>query len=312
MRAIVPDANQKNWVCVLGPYAKPIATVKPGETVVMETMDAFGNRIHSEDQDLVKILRMPYVNPITGPIYVEGAEPGDTLTVKIEQIEIIRDFSISSIIPDFGGVCGTSWTRVLNDPLKPRIFRHEIKDKLITWGQGLKIPKIPIEPFYGTIGTSPALEAISTLSPGFHGGNMDDPDVCPGNTVHLPVNEPGALFGVGDGHAVQGDAEVSGAAIEVPTRGVFTFGIIKKQAIRTPRIVNDEFLMTVGSARPMEDAARIAFYELIMWLEAEYGIEKMAGYQLCSHVAKVRLANMVDTLYSVSAKFPRYYLPKKR
>jgi acetamidase/formamidase len=312
MRTIAPDPDFKNWVCVIGPYAKPIATVKPGETVVLETIDAFGNKLTSESQDLMKIVRFPWVHPVTGPIVVEGAEPGDTLTVKIEQIEIISNKGFSTIFPDFGGVCGTSWTRVLNDPLKPRIFKHDIKDGLITWGQGLNIPKIPCEPFYGTIGTSPNLEAITTLSPGFHGGNMDAPDVCPGNTVHLPVQMPGALFCVGDGHAVQGDAEVSGAAVEVPTRGVFTFGLIKKRAIRTPRIENDEYIMTVGSAKPMEDAARIAFYELILWLEADYGIERMTGYQLCSHVAKVRLANMVDTLYSVSAKFPKHYLPRKR
>lgn len=134
MRTIVPDHDFKNWVCVIGPYAKPIATVKPGETVVLETMDAFGNKLTSESQDLMKIVRFPYVNPVTGPIYVEGAEPGDTLTAKVEQIEITGGQGFSTIFPDFGGVCGTSWTRVLNDPLKPRIFKHLIKDGLITWG----------------------------------------------------------------------------------------------------------------------------------------------------------------------------------
>ena len=307
MQTIVPDHDKKNWICVIGPYAKPIARIKPGETVELQTMDAFGNEIHSESQTLTDIVQMPFVNPMTGPFYI-----GDMLSVKIEQVEIARDFGISAIIPDFGGVCGTSWTRTLNDPLKARIFKHKINGDLITWGQGLDIPKIPIEPFYGTIGTSPSLEAISTLSPGFHGGNMDDPDVCPGNTVYLPVEVPGVLFCIGDGHARQGDAEVSGSAIEVSTRGVLTFNLIKKHPIRTPRIENDEYIMTVGSARPMEDAARIAFYELILWLEADYGIERIAAYQLCSHVAKVRLANMVDTLYSVSAKFPKEFLPIKR
>ncbi|MCH8207191.1 MAG: acetamidase/formamidase family protein, partial [Chloroflexi bacterium] len=173
----------------------------------------------------------------------------------------------------------------------------------------LAIAPIPCEPFYGTIGTAPELEAISSLAPGFHGGNMDAADVCPGNTVFLPVHVPGALLYVGDGHAAQGDAEVCGVAVEVPTRGTMTAQLIKGRAIATPRVESDDYIMTVGSARPMEDAARIAFYELVMWLEADYGIERLMAYQLCSQVARVRLANMVDILYSIVAKFPKRYLP---
>ena len=101
-------------------------------------------------------------------------------------------------------------------------------------------------------------------------------------------------------------------ATEIPTRGVLTANLIKGKAVSTPRVVSDDYIMTIGSARPMEDAARIAFYELVMWLEAEYGIERLTAYQLCSQVARVRLANMVDILYSVVAKFPVRYLPPRR
>ena len=156
--------------------------------------------------------------------------------------------------------------------------------------------------------TSPVIEAISTLAPGFHGGNMDAADLCPGNTVLFPVNVEGALLYVGDGHATQGDAEVCGVAAEIPTRGVMSVDVIKGKVIRTPRIESDDYIMTIGSARPMEDAARIAFYDLVTWLSTDYGFDRMAVYQLCSQVAKVRLANMVDTLYSVVAKFPKRYL----
>ena len=138
---------------------------------------------------------------------------------------------------------------------------------------------------------------------------MDAADVCPGNKIFLPVNVPGAMFHIGDGHAAQGDGEVCGVATEIPTQGTFTFDLIKANPIGTPRIESNEFLMAVGSARPMEDAARIAFYELIMWLEQDFGIDRLTGYQLCSQVARVRLANMVDILYSVVAKFPKKYLP---
>ncbi|MEC7884188.1 MAG: acetamidase/formamidase family protein, partial [Chloroflexota bacterium] len=117
------------------------------------------------------------------------------------------------------------------------------------------------------------------------------------------------MFHIGDGHAAQGDGEVCGVATEIPTRGTLTFEVIKSKTIGTPRIESDRFLMAVGSARPMEDAARIAFFELILWLEQDFGIDRITGYQLCSQVSRVRLANMVDIQYSVVAKFPKKYLP---
>jgi acetamidase/formamidase len=299
-----------DWSYVIGPYKAPAAIVKPGETFVVETMDAFEDRIDSPDADITKIITLPYVNPLTGPIFVVGAEKGDTLTVKVEAIEVTRDYGVSALIPDFGGLCGTAFTRTLNPSLPAKVMLHRIKGNEITFSDDLDIAAIPYEPFYGTIGTSPEIEAISSLAPGFHGGNMDAADVCPGNTIHLPVHVPGALLYVGDGHAAQGDAEVCGVATEIPTRGTLTVGLIKGQAIATPRIESDEFIMAVGSARPMEDAARIAFYELVIWLESDYGIDRLTAYQLCSQVARVRIANMVDILYSVVAKFPRRYLPR--
>lgn len=311
MQHIRPASRRKDLAWVIGPYQAPIAAVKPGETFQVTTLDAFANRIDSPDADLSKVIRLPYVNPCTGPVYVEGAEPGDTLSVRIEDIQIPRDYAVSCIIPEFGGLCGTVFTRVLNEPLGQRILIQRITKRGIVHDPRLKIPPIPVEPFYGTIGTSPAVEAISTLSPGFHGGNMDAADVCPGNTVYLPVQVAGALLFIGDGHAAQGDAEVCGVAAEVPTVGTLTVDLIKGRAISTPRIENGEFLMSVGSARPMEDAARIAFYDLVTWLAADYGFDRIAAYQLCSQVARVRLANMVDILYSVVAKFPKRYLPRR-
>lgn len=300
------------WSYVIGPYREPVATVKPGETFTVETADAFENKIDSPDADITKLITLPYVNPLVGPIYVEGAEKGDTLAVTINSIEVTRDYGVSALIPEFGGLCATVFTRTLNAPLPPRVMLHPIRNGEITFSEQLDIPGIPCEPFYGTIGTAPELEAISSLAPGFHGGNMDAADVCPGNTIHLPVNVPGGLLYIGDGHAAQGDAEVCGVATEIPTRGVLTANLIKGKAVSTPRVVSDDYIMTIGSARPMEDAARIAFYELVMWLEAEYGIERLTAYQLCSQVARVRLANMVDILYSVVAKFPVRYLPPRR
>ncbi len=294
---------------VIGPYAEPVATVRPGESFIVETLDAFENKIDSPDADITKLITLPYVNPLTGPIYVEGADKGDTLSLAINSIEATRDYGVSALIPEFGGLCGTVFTRTLNPPLPARVMLHPIKDGEITFSEDLDIPAYPYEPFYGTIGTAPEVEAISSLAPGFHGGNMDAADVCPGNTVLLPVRVPGALLFVGDGHAAQGDGEVCGVATEIPTRGSFTVDLIKGKVISTPRVISEDYIMSIGSARPMEDAARIAFFDLIMWLEADYGIERLTAYQLCSQVARVRLANMVDILYSVVAKFPKRYLP---
>ncbi|MCL0030507.1 acetamidase/formamidase family protein [Dehalococcoidia bacterium] len=300
-----------DWSYVIGPYKDPVASVKSGEIFKIETLDAFGNKVDSSTSDITKLIQMPFVNPLTGPIYVEGAEKGDALAITINSIETARDYGVSAIIPEFGGLCATPLTRTLNEPLPPRVMIHPLEDNSVIFSKDLNIAPIPYEPFYGTIGTAPELEAISSLSPGNHGGNMDAADVCPGNTIILPVNVKGGFLYVGDGHAAQGDAEVCGVATEIPTVGTLKVDLIKGLLLRNPRVESDEFLMTIGSARPMEDAARIAFYELIMWLESDYGIEKLVAYQLCSQVARVRLANMVDTLYSVVAKFPKKYLPSK-
>ena len=303
------SAAPETSVFVIGPYNEPVARVRTGEKVTIETLDAFGNKITSPDDDISQIISLPFVNPLTGPIYVEGAEKGDTLVVTIHDINMTRDYGVSALIPDFGGLCGTVFTRTLQEPLPAKVMLHPINEEGIVFSDNLKIPAIPYEPFYGTIGTAPEIEAISSLAPGFHGGNMDAADVCPGNKVFLPVNVPGAMFHIGDGHAAQGDGEVCGVATEIPTRGTLTFEVIKSKTIGTPRIESDRFLMAVGSARPMEDAARIAFFELILWLEQDFGIDRITGYQLCSQVSRVRLANMVDIQYSVVAKFPKKYLP---
>ena len=307
MQAIASRSG--DYAYVIGPYRDPVATVSPGETFAVETADAFENKIDSVKADLTKIIQLPYVNPLTGPIYVKGAEKGDTLAVTIHSIEVTRDYAVSALIPEFGGLCSTVFTRTLNEPLPPRVMLHPIRGSEMTFSETLAIPPVQYEPFYGTIGTAPELEAISSLAPGVHGGNMDAADVCPGNTVFLPVNVDGALLFLGDGHAAQGDAEVCGVAAEIPTRGVLSVDLIKSRMIGTPRVESEDYIMTVGSARPMEDAARIAFYELVMWLESDYGIERLIAYQLCSQIARVRLANMVDILYSVVAKYPKSHLP---
>ncbi len=292
-----------------GPYAEPIAHVQQGETVVVHTIDAFGDLLTSEDQAPSSILG-PYLNPQTGPIYVEGAEPGDTLAVTIEAIEPARDWAVSCLVPYFGGLTSTRFTATLQDPLPERVWLYKqtarggfaYKDR---W-------EIPWAPFFGTIGTAPHIEAIASLAPGAHGGNMDVPDVTVGNTVYLPVHHPGALFYTGDAHAAQGQGELCGVALEIAARGTLTFDVIKGQAIEWPRIESPDEIMVVGSARPMEDAARIAYSELIRWMETEHGFDPLDAYQLLSQAGGLYVGNMVDTTYSLVAKCPKRYLPNHR
>jgi amidase len=292
----------------LSPSHKPALRIPPGETVVVETEDAFAGKIKSESDLPTEKVEMPYANPVTGPIYVEGAAKGDVLTVEIKDIRPRSSQGATCLIPGFGGLTGTASTRLLCENLPAFTKVCPIKGGEIHFGERVVLP---YQPMIGTIGTAPELEAISSMTPGSHGGNMDCPDVCIGNRLLLPVFVEGGLLFMGDVHAVQGDGEVCGVAVEIPAEITATVGVVKGRKIAWPRIESSGEIMAIGSAKPMEDAARIAFTELILWLERDYGFDRLEAYMLCTQVAKVRLAQMVDPLYTVVAKFPKKYLPKK-
>jgi amidase len=298
---------------VFNPYREPIARVKPGERVTIQTDDAFESRITSkEDFPSRALATAKFLNPQTGPIYVEGAEPGDTLAVRIESIEPTRDFAVSVLIPYFGGLTSTNFTRTLQEPLPERVWIWNLVDggtKLVNEELGVTLPW---EPFLGTLAVAPDLEAITALSPGPFGGNMDVPDVKPGNTVYLPVWNPGALVYTGDCHARQGQGELCGVALEITSRVTVVFEVIKARTIEWPRIESEEAIMVVGSARPMEDAARIANTELILWLEREYGYDRWDAYQLLTQAGGLYVGNMVDTTYSLVASVAKKHLGRPR
>lgn len=289
-----------------GPYSEPIATVGRGESVAIYTEDAFGGKLTSEDQPPSSVLG-PYLNPQTGPIYIEGAEPGDTLVVRIEDIEPARDWAVSCLIPFFGGLTSTRFTAMLQPALPERtwIYRRTGSGGYSWNGRW----EIPWAPFLGTVGTAPHIEAISSLTPGGHGGNMDVPDATIGNTLYFPIHHPGALFYGGDVHAAQGQGELCGVALEIPARVTLAFDVIKGKAIGWPRIESPDAIMVVGSARPMEDAARIAYSELVLWLESEYGFDRLDAYQLLTQAGRCHVGNMVDPNYSLVAACPKRYLP---
>src|SRR5699024_8905171 len=289
---------------VYSKYLEPIAKVMPGEVFAVQTKDAFENRI-TDESDLPAEVLGDYVNPQTGPIFVEGAEPGDTLIVDIIDIQPTRDYAISAIIKDFGGLTRTETTRMLNKPIPERIWKYNIKDGFVTHNEQLAFPW---RPFLGTIGTSPDLEAVSALVPSTHGGNMDVPDVKPGNSIHLPVKVPGAYFYTGDCHAGQGDGELCGGALEIPAKVTLKFNLIKGKSIEWPRIESPEELMVVGSARPMEDAARIAYTELTNWLVETGKWDQLDAYQALTQIGSLSVGNMVNPNYSLVAKINKKYI----
>ncbi|MGI8476429.1 MAG: acetamidase/formamidase family protein [Thermomicrobiales bacterium] len=285
-----------------------MARAAPGERVTVHTVDAFGGALTSEEQTPSSVMG-PSMNPQTGPIFIENAEPGDTLAVTIHDIQATRDWAVSCTVPYFGGLTSTRFTATLQEPLAERVWLYQ---RTPSGGFAYRDRwEVPWAPFFGTIGTAPLIEAISSLTPGDHGGNMDVPDITVGNVVHLPVRHPGALFFVGDAHAAQGQGELCGVALEIAAKGTFTFDLIKGRSIEWPRIVAPDAIKVVGSAKPMEDAARIAYSELVRWMAADYGFDPLDAYQLLSQAGGLYVGNMVDTVHSLVASCPKRYLDPK-
>jgi acetamidase/formamidase len=294
--------------CTLGSLNKPVATIRSGETVEVETWDASGNVVRSGQtlEDALQRGIRRYGNPITGPIYVEDAVSGDALKIEIIDIRV-PDVGWTCVIPGSGGLEG--WLQ--SSPSLTKFSK--IRDGRIayTLNDGRTV-EIPATPFIGTIGVSPEFESALTIVPGRHGGNMDVPDVCVGSTLYLPVAVDGALLGLGDVHAVQGDGEICGTAVEVSSTVKLMVELQKNKKLDWPRIESKDEIMTVCSARPLEDAVRLAFLELIKWLETDYGFERYDAYMFLSLVAKVRIAQIVDPLFTVVAKLPKKVLPKSK
>ncbi len=293
---------------------QPVARLKSGDILDTNTLDCFGNAI----QKLGDTLSMAKGdNPLTGPFYVEGAEPGDTLAVKILDLQVDSNQGVGAFAPGFGAINPTNYTPMLAPPLPEKIWFFPIDHATNTATfQGLDSKfsvKIPLHPFFGCIGVAPADgEARSSIVPAEFGGNMDSPEASMGNTVYFPVNVRGGLLYLGDGHAAMGDGEVAGTAIEVPLKARVQVNVIKGQKINWPRFENDDAIMTVGAYRPLDDALRIAFTELVSWIHEDYGLSEFDAYELLSQVAKIHLNEMVDPNYVVVASVQKKYLPPKK
>lgn len=290
---------------VFGRYAEPIASVDPGERIAIFTEDAFNGCLRRATDVPSRALTAP-PNPQTGPIYVNGAEPGDTLVVDLIDIEPTRDWAVSALTPYFGGLTSTDLTRTLQEPLPEKVWIYDLCDGIFYYKD---LFKIPWRPFTGTMGTAPEREAISSLTPSRHGGNMDVLEVCPGNRIYFPVYVPGAYFFTGDCHGAQGLGELGGSALEITGKVTLVFSLLKGKTITWPRIESATEIMVVGSARPMEDAARIAYAELVLWLEDEYHLDRWDAYQLLTQAGRLTVGNMVDPNFSLVAAIAKEHLP---
>ena len=310
-----PTPDQYAWT--FGGVA-PVRTVAPGTALRLWSDDAFCGRLRSTADLASASLDMPFVNPQTGPFFVEGAEPGDTLVLHVAELTPARSWGASALIPFFGGLTGTDRTATLQPALPERTWIYQLDSAAGTVAfeaasGGFSLP-LPLEPMLGTIGVAPAAgEVRSSLVPDSFGGNMDTPEVKAGTTVYLRVNVPGALFSIGDGHYRQGEGESCGTAVEGAMNSLLLVDLVKGSASgggpSWPRLESDDHLTVVGSSRPLEDAWRVGQVDAVGWLGELYGLDVLDAYQLLSQVSQVPLANVVDVNYSVLTKVPKALLP---
>jgi acetamidase/formamidase len=286
----------------------PVARVQRGGIIETNTVDADGKAVEA------KGIKVRGFNPLTGPFYVEGAEPGDTLVLRFLSVEVDGEQGYGDIDPTFGGVLNSnhytpmlgkgveakSWVYPIDKAANVSMFRAKDSNFSV---------KIPMHPFLGCVGVAPADgEVRSSIVPAEFGGNMDASEASAGNTLYLPVNVSGALLYLGDAHAAMGDGEIAGTAIEVSARVRIQADVIKGKTIHWPRFENNDYIMAVGIYRPLDDALRIAFAELIQWIHERTGLSETDAYELLSKTAEIHLAEMVDPNYVIVAKVNKKFL----
>lgn len=277
-------------------HVQPRLRITPGERIAVESEDAFSGQIRTDDDRRDKAT-MPYSNPQTGPIWVEGARPGDTLAVTIHEITptlgqcCTRTSDPQQLAQWLGGDC----------PHGTHIC--PIRDGQIHWSDQITIPYAPM---LGCLGTAPAWGSPTSVPAGPHGGNMDIVEVAPGSTIFLPVFVEGGYLYLGDAHAAMGHGELSASGLEMPAESVMTVNLIKDEKIPGPRVETEREIMTVVSGNPMERSAAQAFAQLILWMEADYGWNRWRAYDLLTHVARLSIGYY--GIGTIGAKVEKRYL----
>ncbi|MGI9543962.1 MAG: acetamidase/formamidase family protein, partial [Cyclobacteriaceae bacterium] len=265
----------------------PVLTVPSGSVIEMFTEEASDQQL-TQDSDTIALVNISFdpIHPLTGPVFVEGAAPGDILAVRFHKIETLG-WGWAAIIPGFG---------FLASEFPQRVYRTFVIDTISqTVAFNDKI-KLPLKPFAGVIGVAPDTDSLlNTIPPRANGGNMDDPNITEGTTVYLPVFVVGALFSLGDAHVVQGLGEVSGTAIEAPMRFIVELNLLKgANPIKEPQYETDDYYAVTAFGTTIDIAAKKAVQYMIDYLMAEHQLEKSEAYMLCSFAGDLKIAEVVD------------------
>jgi len=286
---------------------RPALRVQSGDRVIVETMVARGlERMRmagvtdAEIPQTLKVVeqavtdRGPGAHPMTGPIYIAGAEPGDVLEVQILNIEFLHPYGVTGFLPGGGTIPDDFPYAGL------KLLRFDPGSGTLQFRPGVRVK---LAPFFGSIGVAPPLLSgrISSNPPGPHTGNLDNKDLVAGSTLYVPVLVPGGLLSIGDGHAAQGDGEVSGTAIETSLRGTFRIVLQKGKALRWPRAETPTHFITMGLHPDLDEAARMAVREMIDYLVSERGFTRDDAYLLCSVAVDLRVTQTVDGTKGVHA-----------
>lgn len=293
------DFEPKEFHRVFSDAIPPVLHLFPGDTVRTWTVDAGGN-------DPKGVRRSGGGNPETGPFYIEGALPGDTLIVKLNKVRLNRNSAVSGdrIV---GSALNTGY--IENTKYKDDFDSNWVIDsekgvaRLKNPSEHLKNYTVKLQPMMGCIAVAPpAHQAMRTGFLGSYGGNMDYNQMREGTTLYLPVYAPGALLFIGDGHAAQGDGELTGDALETSMQVEFTVNLIKGDAMAGPRAENDEYLMSLGIGNSLEDALRMATTRLTNWLQKDYKLEPNEAAIVLGTAMRYDIAEVVDPLVHIVAK----------
>ena len=275
----------------------PALRIKSGERIVTKTIDA-GGTDHNGKQVA------PGPNPQTGPFYVEGAAPGDMLVVTFDKIEINRTTAYSGgALAPYTVTPGSILNRTERQAPRANWILDKAKNVARLDNADIGGLELRLRPMLGCVGVAPARkEAIVTSTPGAFGGNMDYAGLNQGVKVMLPVNEPGALLFIGDGHALQGEGEVVGTGLETSMDVEFTAQVVKKSPIQWPRLENDTHVMVLGSERSLIEALQQATSEMHRWLMQDYGMTERGASILMGQALEYEVANVVDPRFTMVAK----------
>lgn len=264
----------------------PVLTVPSGAVIEVFTEEATDRQLtlSSTAADLADV-DFDLIHPLTGPVYIENAKPGDVIAVTLHEIEL-GDWGWTGIFPGFGFLADEFTEPAL------KTFKFDKNVTSLQFGNGMSVP---LNPFPGVMGVAPDTdEMLSTIPPRANGGNMDDPNMTAGTTVYFPVFVEGALFSIGDTHAVQGHGEVCGTAVEAPMRIVYEVNLIKDRSIKEPQYETENYYAVTGFATTIDEAAKKATRYMVDYLESEYDMPREEAYMLCSLAGDLKIAEVVD------------------